>query len=614
MARHQPPLDGRSHRRTGPTVNDVPPPRTWQQHRLDSWTTLLLTGIAVVMLACIGRVVQLKLTPDLRLSAAAGSPFSTRVEPARRGDLLDRRGRVIATTTLGHRAFVDPGTVKDLATIGVDLKNLIGLDPVDVDRRVAPRHGSRFVPVSGILEPWQVDRIRRSGLDGVGLEPRLVRHYPQDGTGAQLIGLVGFEHTGLGGAEHLLDEDLAGTEGRMTYLRDVRRRPLWISPDTFTPHEDGADCRLTIDMVIQRHVEQRLEAEIVARNAAGGRVVVLDPATGELLAIADLVNSDRPPREGDPAPEAAPVDPRLARNRCATDPYEPGSTFKPFVWAYATQQGVVTPSEILPTPNGTPHRTRSGRRIRDVHYYGKSSWEKVLVKSMNSGMAIVAERLDTGSMQACINRFGFGTRTNCGLPGETAGLVTSSGDWSSYTQVSVSLGHEIGVTPLQMVRAFSAFATDGNLPALHLLAHGEHHVPPLVQHRVLDPGIARITRLTMRKVMTDGTGQRCRSDWYRLFGKSGTAQLPKATGGGYHEDRYISSFIAGAPLESPRLVVLCVIEDPDKRIGPYYGGRVAGPVVRDVMDHALAYLGVTPDQDQVEGFPDLLAGHDPVDP
>ncbi|MEE2718442.1 MAG: penicillin-binding protein 2 [Planctomycetota bacterium] len=595
-------------------MNESSPPRTWQHHRLDSWTALLLIGIAAVMVVCIGRVVQLKLTPDQRLAGAAGSPFSTRVEPARRGDLLDRRGRVIATTTLGHRAFVDPATVEDLATIGVDLQELIGLDPVEVDRRVAPRHGSRFVPISGILEPWQVERIRRSGLDGVGLEPRLVRHYPQQDTGAQLIGLVGFEHTGLGGAEHLLDEDLAGSEGRMTYLRDVRRRPLWISPETFRPHEDGTDCRLTIDMVIQRHVEERLEAEIVARNAAGGRVVVLDPATGELLAIADLVNPDRTPREGDPAPETAPPDPRLARNRCATDPYEPGSTFKPFVWAFATQQGVVTPSEILATPDGTPHRTRSGRRIRDVHYYGRSSWEKVLVKSMNSGMAIVAERLDTDSMQSCISRFGFGTRTNCGLPGETAGLVTSSRDWSSYTQVSVSMGHEIGVTPLQMVRAFSVFATDGNLPALHLLAHGGHDPSPRVQHRILDPGIARLTRLTMRKVMTDGTGRACQSEWYQLFGKSGTAQLPKAAGGGYHEDRYISSFIAGAPLESPRLVVLCVIEDPDKRIGPYYGGRVAGPVVRDVLDHALAYLGVTPDLDEVEGFPDLLAEHRTADP
>ena len=582
--------------------------RTWQHHRLDSWASLLLLAVMVLMAVCIGRIIQLKIEPDPRLASAAGSPFSTRIEPARRGDLLDRRGRIIATTTLGHRAFIDPVMVKDIATIGVDLHQLIGLDAIGVDRRVAPRLQSRFIPVSDILEPWQVERLRRSGLDGVGLEPRLVRHYPQQDTAAQLIGAVGFEHTGLGGAEHILEDDLSGSTGRMVFLRDVRRRPLWINPDTFQPHDDGEDCRLTIDMVIQRQVEERLEAEIIARNAAGGRVVVVDPITGELLALADLVNTERAPREGDPEPEPPPPHPRLARNRCGTDPYEPGSTFKPFVWAFATEQGVVTLDEVLPTPDGTPHRTRSGRRIRDVHYYGASTWQKVLVKSMNSGMAIVAERLEPSAMQSCLERFGFGTRTNCGLPGETVGLVTSKADWTSYTQVSVAMGHEIGVTPLQMVRAFSVFASNGNLPSLQLLAGTGVDTAPRIEHRIIDPAIAHLARTTMRKVMTEGTGRKCNSDWYQLFGKSGTAQLPKATGGGYHEDRYVSSFIAGAPLESPRLVVLCVIEDPDRRIGPYYGGLVAGPVVRDVMDHALAYLGTPADIDGAVGLPDLLVG------
>ena len=562
----------------------------------------------VLTAGCIVRIVQLKIQPDQRLAAAAGSPFSTRVEPARRGDLLDRRGRIIATTTLGHRAFIDPAMVTDVATIGVDLQELVGLDAVEIDRRMGPRLHSRFVPVSDILEPWQVERIRRSGLDGVGLEPRLVRHYPQQSTAAQLIGAVGFEHTGLGGAEHLLDIDLTGSTGRMDYLRDVRRRPLWIDPDTFQPHDDGDDRRLTIDMVIQRHVEQRLEAEIRTRNAAGGRVVVVDPVTGELLALADIVNDERAPREGDPEPEETVPNPRLARNRCGTDPYEPGSTFKPFIWAFATEHGVVTPDEVLPTPDAVPHRTESGRRIRDVHYYGASTWEKVLVKSMNSGMAIVAERLEPTAMQSCIRRFGFGTRTHCGLPGETVGLVTSDSKWTSYTQVSVAMGHEIGVTPLQMVRAFSVFASDGNLPALQLLANDDSTDTPRIRHRIIEPSTAWLTRQTMRKVMTDGTGRKCQSDWYQLFGKSGTAQLPKAGGGGYHEDRYISSFIAGAPLDTPRLVVLCVIEDPDRRIGPYYGGLVAGPVVRDVIDHALAYLGTPPDLEDSEGLPDLLVG------
>ena len=579
----------------------------WQGRRLDSWATLFLAMVAILLSACIVRVIQLKLHPDERLAGAAGSPISSMNETARRGDLFDRHGRLIATTTIGYRAFIDPLEVVDISTIAVDLELLVDLDAITIDRALGPRLHTRFVPVSGILEPWQVDRIRRSDLGGVGLETRLVRHYPHDATAAHLIGDVGFEHTGLGGIEHMLDASLQGRSGHMVYLRDVRRRPLWINPRAYTPPMDGEDRTLTIDMVVQAFAEQRLEAEVLARNASGGRVVVVDPRTGELIALADVVNPNHQTLDGtsEEQPDPGAGNPRLARNRCGTDPYEPGSTFKPFVWASATELRVVTPQEILPTPSGTPHRTKGGRRIRDVHYYGPSSWRKVLVKSMNSGMAIVAERLDHVQMQQTLERFGFGQKTNCGLPGETIGLVTSKSKWTAYTQVSVAMGHEIGVTPLQMARAFSVFASDGSMPTLQLI-HSNPGDTVLVKHQVIDPGVAQLTRETLRSVMTEGTGRKCQSDWYQLFGKSGTAQLPRAEGGGYHEDRYVSSFIAGAPLHSPRLVVICVIEDPDKTIGPYYGGLVAGPVVRDVMDHALAYLGTPPDIEGAEGLPDLL--------
>ena len=221
------------------------------------------------------------------------------------------------------------------------------------------------------------------------------------------------------------------------------------------------------------------------------------------------------------------------------------------------------------------------------------TWRRVLVKSLNSGMAIVAERMTTESMQSVVKRFGFGQRTGCGIAGETAGLVTPAAKWSSYSQVSVSMGHEIAVTPLQMVRGFSAFARDGSLPSLNLIAGTD--LSPMVQ-RAISPETARLTREIMEEVMTDGTGQRSQSDRYRLFGKSGTAQLPRVEGGGYHEDRYISSFIAGAPFDTPRIVVLCVIDDPDRDLGAWYGGRVAGPVVRDLVDFTLDYMQVPPDK------------------
>ncbi len=581
----------------------------WQCRRLQSWATICLTLISLLLAGTVLRVVQLKLHPDARLADAAGTTESTLREPGRRGDLLDRRGRILATTTLGHRAFLDPREVDDLATIGIELKSLIGLDAISIDRALARRFNTRFVPISDILEAWQVDRLKRARLPGVGLEPRLVRHYPYGGVAQQLVGAVGFEHTGLGGLEHALDTTLQGQDGHVIVVRDVRNRILWIEDGDFVPHRDGIDRTLTIDVFIQEIAEERLAREVLERNAAGGRLIIADPLTGDILALADVVNHEQRNRN-EVEPGEAPANPRLARPRCGTDPYEPGSTFKPFVWAAATEAGAADPEEILPTPSSQPHRTRGKRRIRDVHYYGPSSWRKVLVKSMNSGMAIVAERMDHRQMQQAVERFGFGTRTRCGIPGETAGIVTPPEQWTDYTQVSVAMGHEIAVTPLQMVRAFSVFCTDGRLPTLKILSPGTEHVS--VEHRVIDSTIARMTRDTMRSVMTEGTGRASQSDYYQLFGKSGTAQLPIAEGGGYHEDRYVSSFIAGAPLETPRLVALCVIEDPDKRIGQYYGGRVAGPVVRDVLDQSLSYMGVPPDVEGVETMP-RLAGSSPFD-
>jgi cell division protein FtsI/penicillin-binding protein 2 len=287
----------------------------------------------------------------------------------------------------------------------------------------------------------------------------------------------------------------------------------------------------------------------------------------------------------------------LGRNRCVTDPYEPGSTFKPFIWAVATETGKASPDEVLPCPEHTGWRTSRGRLIRDSHYYGPSTWKKVLVKSMNSGMAMIAERMGHREMQDAIARFGFGHRTYCGIAGESPGIVTTPGQWSHYTQTSVCMGHEIAVTPLQMARAFCAFARDGTLPTLRITAARPWNQEYVMIHRVLSSDMARTVRDAMRDVMVEGTGRKAQSELYEIFGKSGTAQLPKPGGGGYYEDRYVSSFVGGAPFDDPQIVVLCVIDDPDRSIN-HWGGAIAGPVVRDIIDETLQYLGIPPDKPQ----------------
>jgi cell division protein FtsI/penicillin-binding protein 2 len=554
---------------------------TRQSLRIASWGTALTIVVTLGFLLVPLRVLQLQEAPSPQLAAEIAGDSSRRDTLVRRGDILDRRGRLLATTSLGWRAFADPVEATDPTLIGARLDEAIGIPAIATDRALSGRLHRRYIPVSSILEPWQVERLRSDPIRGIGLEPRPVRHYPQALDAASLVGVVGFEHSGLAGLEHSMERSLHPTAGHVRTIRDVHRRTMWIPPDGFEPGASGESIRLSIDLAIQRLAQRRLRTAVDEYGAAGGRLVIMDCRTGELLAAVDVSTDEED------------TDARLRRNRCVTDPYEPGSTFKPFVWAAATQDGLATPDEILPTPSNGPHRTSFGRRIRDAHYRGPTSWRMVLVKSLNSGMAIVAERMQRSRLRTLVGTLGFGQPTGCGLPGETGGIVTSERHWSAYTQTSVAMGHEIAVTPVQMARAFCVFANDGQMPTATMRARTTDAV--LLSVPVFEPEIAALARRTMVRVMTEGTGKRAQSEDYSMFGKSGTAQLPKAEGGGYHEDRYVSSFIAGAPADTPRIIVLCVIDDPDRSLGAWYGGSTAGPVVRDLVDGVLPYLGVATD-------------------
>ncbi|MEM7229458.1 MAG: penicillin-binding protein 2 [Planctomycetota bacterium] len=567
---------------------------TSQARRVAYLARLYVLGMLLALAVIVGRVVQLKLAPDDRLVASSNPTVSSQAELGRRGNLLDRRGRILATSSVGYRVFIDPMVVDDPHTIAVDLAAVLNDDPARIDQEISKRPDSRYIVVNHLLDDWQVDAVQNAKLRGVGLEPRLVRHYPHGDLATSIVGTVGFEHSGLGGFEHAFDTTLAPSRGSLEFVRDTKRRALWIDPEQYTPAQDGRDIRFSIDLVVQEFAEQRLQTCVDEHNAGGGRLIVIDCTTGEILAMCDTLRE----REGwdeFTSDEMRKTHPSLGRNRCVTDPYEPGSTFKPFFWAVATELGYATPDEMLDCPDHTGHRTSQGRLIRDSHYYGRVDWQTVLVKSMNSGMAIVAERMSHEELQESVSEFGFGRRTFCGIPGETIGLVTPRQKWTHYTQTSVPMGHEIGVTAVQMIRAFSVFARDGTMPALRITATTPDSEQFRAVHRIVSEETVRTTRAALRDVMMRGTGRRAQSELYQLFGKSGTPQLPKREGGGYHEDRYMPSFIAGAPFNDPQIVVLCIIDDPDKTIA-HYGGAVAGPVVRDVIDHTLQYLGVPSDQ------------------
>jgi cell division protein FtsI/penicillin-binding protein 2 len=588
--------------------------------RIRNWTRITLGCTMVALSLTLVRVAQLKVAPPDKLDAAAGRRTSERAELAPRGEVLDRRGRPLAMSLVGYRLYCDPAFIYErgwdaakkraktdpnavaecdpFRDAAIALAPILRTTPQQVHELLKTNAERRYVVLAQDVDEAQVDLLRQLDLDGIGMETKLVRDYPAGGLASQLVGKVGFEHTGQAGVEYAFDRDLRPVPGHVKALRDAFGRTLWINRQDYVPGDPGDDVRLSIDLAIQESAERHLGKMVDDMNAGGGRVIVLDAQNGDVLAMADILR-ERPGWKEATRDPSRKIHPALGRNRNFTDPYEPGSTFKSFVWARATQVGAARPSEIIPLPAG-PYTTPFGRTIHDVKYTGPVSWKTVLVKSLNGGMAMVAMRMSFEQMQQAVRDFGFGQKVAMGIPGESAGIVTAPGKWSKYSQTSVAMGHEIAVTPIQMARAFSAFARDdGTMVQPRLVmprGGGERGVDRTGASKpVIDSQVLAVAREAMLGVVEDGTARKAQSAHYRMFGKTGTAELAVPGQRGYDRDRYVASFIAAAPATNPRLVVLCVIDDPDKRKG-HFGGSIAGPVVRDVVDDALQYLGVPYDQ------------------
>ena len=588
--------------------------------RIRNWTRITLGCTMVALSLTLVRVAQLKVAPPDKLDAAAGRRTSERAELAPRGEVLDRRGRPLAMSLVGYRLYCDPAFIYErgwdaakkrakadpnavaecdpFRDAAIALAPILRTTPQQVHELLKTNAERRYVVLAQDVDEAQVDLLRQLDLDGIGMETKLVRDYPAGGLASQLVGKVGFEHTGQAGVEYAFDRDLRPVPGHVKALRDAFGRTLWINRQDYVPGDPGDDVRLSIDLAIQESAERHLGKMVDDMNAGGGRVIVLDAQNGDVLAMADILR-ERPGWKEATRDPSRKIHPALGRNRNFTDPYEPGSTFKSFVWARATQVGAARPLEIIPLPAG-PYTTPFGRTIHDVKYPGPVSWKTVLVKSLNGGMAMVAMRMSFEQLQQAVRDFGFGQKVAMGIPGESAGIVTAPGKWSKYSQTSVAMGHEIAVTPIQMARAFSAFARDdGTMVQPRLVmprGGGERGVDRTGASKpVIDSQVLAVAREAMLGVVEEGTARKAQSAHYRMFGKTGTAELAVPGQRGYDRDRYVASFIAAAPATNPRLVVLCVIDDPDKRKG-HFGGSIAGPVVRDVVDDALQYLGVPYDQ------------------
>lgn len=701
-------MDPNASDRAGPLAHQPLAPQA--APRTGVIAALLLAGVAVTSAVLIARVAQLQLRPSAQLAEHISPRVAVRSQPSLRGDLLDRNNRVLAATRYGARLVIDPTLLREEGldvAIG-DLARALGESPDAVGTRiretqatnarraagqpepaqpgtpkitepeqpleqppeqpggpVPPKGPIRYLRLGGVLTTAQADDVRAvlrtHKVRGATIEKLPIRDPAAGPEAAALVGKVGhyddgkvtLDDVGVLGAERLLESVLVGDPGSVRYVRDARGRPLWMDPGSVRPPTPGEDFHLSIDLELQRLCHEELTKGILDQNAQGGRLVMIDPATGELLAMVDIVRTvddavpfpwadkPQPRKKGEPAPRVAPMPegkprryviipedknrathPALARNRCIEDMYEPGSTFKPFVWSTINELRLIRLDEVIDTEGGR-WRLPIGRYLEDVIKRDRQTWYDVLVNSSNIGMVKGAGRLTPQQLHDACIRFGFGKPSGLGLPGrpiagESAGAVTPLSKWSRFTHTSVPYGHEIGVTPVQMARAFAVFAREGDLagtlPRLRLdaVASGDPHG---VIYRVLPPDIALGVREPLSKVaskmeetMKTGLAQPIpEGGWrYRIFGKSGTADVPLGPApegkvrprgsSGYYDDHFNSSFIAAGPIERPRLVICVVIDDPrrpgDRRLR--YGTAAAGPVARRVLERSLTYLGVEP--------------------
>jgi cell division protein FtsI (penicillin-binding protein 3) len=503
-----------------------------------------------------------------------------------RGAILDARGRVLAESVAAESIYADPQAIANRRAAAVKLAPILGIGVREIEARLSSDAG--FVWIARQVPLEVAAQVRRLGIGGIDFIEEHRRAYPRGSLAASVIGYVGVDGEGLAGVEHSFDSYVRGKPGRVTVLRDARRGMYLVGGEGLNRAIDGNDVVLTIDSVVQFITERALGKAVEKFKAAGGAAIVMDARSGDVLAMASYPSFD-PNRFGDSPAWSW-------RNRTLQEMYEPGSTFKIITASAGIEENVVTPSQILDCGNGAI-------QIADVEIhehggvrYGLMTFEDVMVHSSNVGTIRVALALGERRMYDYVRRFGFGERTNVQLPGEAAGLLRRLSHWSDVSVASISIGQEIGVTPLQLVRAIGTVANGGTRVEPRVIdrvvdASGKTIYQPQrpQPQRVISERTAAVLNEILKSVVYRGTGERAALPEHVVAGKTGTAQ--KAIRGGYAPDKFIASFGGYVPADRPRLVILVMVDEPR---GEQFGGVIAAPAFREIAEATLHYLRVPP--------------------
>lgn len=555
------------------------------QRRLLQVFALLAAWAVVVVI----RLVQIQLVrhDDYVARAQRQQERTLTLNPVR-GSILDSRGRVLAESIAAESIYADPQAITDPRNVAKALAGVkgIGASARELEQRL--RGENSFAWVARKLPLEVTAEVRKLGLPGIYFLESHRRSYPRQTLAANVIGYVGLDGNGLAGVEHSFDAEISGTPGRVTLLKDARRGVYQVGGDGANRSRDGHHVILTIDSVVQFIAERALRRAVEQYRAAGGSVIVIDPNDGAILAMASLPTFD-PNRYRE-------FPPTSWKNHPVQDFYEPGSTFKLVTAAAGLEEKLVTPSQILDCADGSITISNVTIHEHDGHRYGLLSFEDVIVKSSNVGSARVGLALGAERFHGWIRRFGFGERTGLSLPGESPGLLRKAAKWTPVSPASIAIGQEIGVTPLQLARAYAATAMGGVLVEPRLVEsviddEGRTIREPETHQsrRVMSEKTAAVMNQILKAVVSRGTGTKAALAEHVVAGKTGTAQ--KASRGGYSADKFVGSFAGWVPADQPRLVIVVAIDEPR---GLHYGGEVAAPVFKEIAEATLRYLGVPP--------------------
>jgi stage V sporulation protein D (sporulation-specific penicillin-binding protein) len=544
--------------------------------------SIVFFSYLTVLLVIFFRLLYIQVLNYRTYAKLADSQHNLTLElPAQRGFILDKYLKTFALNLKVFSVYAVPREIENKPEVAAKVASILGLDYAALLEKL--NRDKSFVWVKRRIEEDVALRLKQEKIPGIALLPESKRYYPNSRLAANIIGFAGMDDQGLSGIELIYDKYLKGQAGKRSLVRDAKQRIMPAFENEYIPAVDGQNIVLTIDTVIQHIAEQELDAGFEKSKAIGASVVVMNPKTGEIYALVNRPGYDL--NSFGSAPDNA------KRNSAISDYFEPGSTFKIVTACAVLEENIVALDDVFFCENGEYKISR--HTLHDHTPHGNLSFVEVIENSSNIGTVKIAQKLGNKLLYQYIKKFGFGQKTNIDLPGEVSGFLRPIEQWSKLSIAALPIGHEIGVTVIQMVRAMSVVANGGYLVSPHLVDKIMDNnqeivkvieIPPPV--RIISEDTALKMRNILQGVVENGTGKSAKVEGYSTAGKTGTAQkvIP---GEGYSHNKYIASFIGFAPVDNPKIVIAVVFDEPRPF---HYGGTVCAPIFKNIAEKVLKYM------------------------